>query len=738
MLLALYSTTVFVSAALLLWVHPLMGKLVLPMLGGTPETWNTCMVFFQAMLLAGYAYAHWTIGRLGVRRQAILHCVLILLPVAALPIGIGAELTPPSQGTPVGWLLLLLTVSVGAPFLAVSATAPLVQRWFAETGHASAGDPYFLYSASNLGSMLSLAAFPLVLEPTLRLSQQARAWSAGYGLLVLMLMCCAMAMLRTQPREKTSPTVPLPQARKAQRVPLDKAVEARRRWRWVGLSFVGSSWLLGVTAYITTDIAPVPLLWIIPLALYLLSFILVFARRPLAPLNVLVRYFPLLLLLLVAPILFSGSGPALVLHLIAFFWGLLVCHGLLARDRPGTDHLTEYYLLMSLGGVLGGVLHGLIAPLVFRWQLEYPLTIALAAWLVTSRQDANARLSQRARLIALAAITLLMGLLVRSFPATERPLGLVIFVALALPALAALFALARWRAYCLVLGTCLVAAEVAAPFNGQVLYTGRGYFGVHRVLANQDEQRVLYHHLVHGSTVHGRQARLPSRTCDPLTYYHRTGPLGDLFAALPPQPNRRVAIVGLGTGAMICYARPGDEFTFYEIDPLVQQIAETPAYFSFLSECCQGRYEIVLGDGRLQLAATSRQYDVMIFDAFSSDAVPVHLLTREALAMYLSKLAPDGVLVFHASNMHLDLSRVLAALAAELKLVCLARADVQITDSEFQSGKTSSTYVALARSPEDLGTLADHPHWRPPLVTPGTPIWTDNYSNILGALMSQR
>jgi hypothetical protein len=311
-LLILYSATVFVSAALLFWVQPLLGKLVLPLLGGTPETWNTCMVFFQAALLAGYAYAHWTTHRFGVRRQAIVHCALILVPLALLPVGLPDGSAPPSQSMPIPWLLSLLAISVGAPFLAVSATAPLVQRWFAETGHASSGDPYFLYSASNLGSMLALAAFPLVLEPTLRLSQQTGLWSAGYCLLVLLIIACAAVMLRTSPRRTSFDETRA--APKPPPGPATKPVDARRRLRWVALSFAGSSWLLGVTAYLTTDIAAAPLLWIIPLALYLGSFILVFARSSRVPHELLVRFFPLVLMLLLAPVLFSGSWSAMALH----------------------------------------------------------------------------------------------------------------------------------------------------------------------------------------------------------------------------------------------------------------------------------------------------------------------------------------------------------------------------------------------------------------------------------------
>lgn len=731
-LLVLYSATVFLSAALLFWVQPLFGKLVLPLLGGSPETWNTCMVFFQAALLGGYGYAHWTTRRLGVRRQAMLHCLLILLPASLLPVGLPLGATPPSQSLPVGWLLGLLAISVGAPFLAVSTTAPLVQRWFAETGHSSAGDPYFLYAASNAGSMLALAAFPLLLEPNLRLSQQTWLWSAGYGLLAVLVIACAVIMLRSP----GASSVPVP--KHAARSAPERSIDARRRLRWLALSFVPSSWLLGVTAYLTTDIAPAPLLWIIPLALYLLSFILVFARRARVPHDALRRLFPVMLLLLVTPIVISGVWPSLALHLTAFLWGTLLCHGELARDRPSPSHLTEFYLCMSIGGVLGGVFNALLAPVLFPWTLEFPLAIALSAWLMADRNP-TARRVTAGPLAALVAATLLVGVLRLTSPETERPVTLVLGIVVAMPVLAGLFVLGRNTSFCVVLALCLVAGEIAPPFSGDVLYTGRGYFGVHRVLANQDEQGVVYHHLVHGATVHGRQARTPSRECEPLTYYHPSGPLGDVFKSLSDKPPRQVAIVGLGTGAMACYAREGDQFTFYEIDPLVRQVAGTPEYFGFLSQCMRGKYEIVLGDGRLQLApAATHSYDLMIFDAFSSDAVPVHLLTREAITLYESKLADGGCLVFHASNAHLDLESVLAALAADLGFVCASRRDVQLTMEEFLAGKTPSTYVVIARQRRDLGRLLELPTWQERKPAKGTPLWTDDYSNILGALKWQR
>jgi hypothetical protein len=739
-LLLLYGVTIFTSASLLFLVQPMFARMALPKLGGSPEVWNTCMVFFQAALLAGYGYAHLSVRWLGVRRQAALHLLLLALPLACLPIGIVAGGL--SAGLPpTVWLLGVLAFSVGPPFLALSTTAPLVQRWFAETGHRAARDPYFLYAASNLGSMLALVSFPLLVEPNLRLAQQALWWSAGYVGFVLLIAACAVMLWRT-PREKLLPLAAAPSAahgtkarvaaaRHVDQLPLDW----RLRLRWLLLAFAPASWLLAVTAYVTTHLAPVPLLWIIPLALYLGSFILVFARRPLVPHTWLVRAFPLLTLLLIAPILVSTTLPALALHLLTFLAAALVCHGELARLRPAPEHLTEFYFWMSLGGVLGGAFCGLLAPAVFPWLLEYPLTVALTAMLVAGANVEQAS-SRRFRLIGLAAMTLTIALMSTRLPPTERPPELVGFAAVSLLLLVGLYLAGLGRWFALVLGLVLVFDQVAAPFSGQVLYTVRGYFGIHRVIANRDAQGRPYHHLTHGGTIHGRQARFEPRLCEPLTYYHPTGPLGDVFAARKQTGSpRQVAIVGLGSGAMACYSDAAMELIFYEIDPLVRNLAETPSYFSFLSDCSPGKYSIVIGDGRLRLAEErDARFDLMIFDAFSSDAVPMHLLTREALALYEQKLAEGGWLVFHASNTHLDLKAALARLADDAGLACLSCSEEALSVEAFRAGKTPSTYVVMARKPSDLAPLAANARWRSPPLDQSITVWTDDFSNLIEVL----
>jgi spermidine synthase len=747
--LLLFSCTLFLSAALLFLVQPMFGKMVLPLLGGTPEVWNTCMVFYQAVLLAGYAYAHAATRWLGVRRHLALHALLLFLPLALLPIAVPEGASPPRDTLPIGWLLGLLAVSVGLPLFVVSSTAPLVQRWFSETGHPAAGDPYFLYAASNLGSMLALVSFPLVLEPTLRLATQSWVWAAGYAALIVLILACAACVWRSRRGTGVSPVKPsdidrlspakhrrdagATVARKHRRdagiAAGQDRVTGKRRLQWLALAFVPSSWMLGVTAHMTTDIAPVPLLWVVPLALYLLSFILVFARRPLVSHRKLAPLVPAALLLLVISILFPATWQVMALHLAAFFLGAVVCHGELAGDRPPAEDLTEFYLWMSVGGVLGGVFNGLVAPVVFPWMLEYPLTLALACALLPAAAEQPSRWW---RIGLLGAVTALAALWAGRFQ-TERPLPLVQALLIGIPVLMLLYLANRPRWFAAALALLLVFDRIAAPFSGEVLITARGYFGIHRVLANADEQ-YRYHHLVHGSTVHGRQCRNAGRQCEPLTYYARSGPLGQVFGALEDRPSQRVAVVGLGTGAMGCYRTPRSEFTFYEIDPIVQRVAETPGFFSFLSECA-GQYKIVLGDGRLRLAeAADAGYEVIIFDAFSSDAVPVHLLTCEAIDLYLQKLAPGGLLVFHTTNNHLDLDAVLADLAGSAGLECRVCHDLDVSPAEFALGKAQSSYVALGRKPEDFGPLGTDPRWRALSARPGVAPWTDDFSNIVRVL----
>ena len=730
-MLALYTLTIFVGALLLFSVQPLFARLLLPLLGGSPAVWNTAMVFFQGALLAGYAYAHGSTRKLGVRRQAVWHLPLLLAPLCVLPLTLPAGWTPPTESSPIPWLLALMAVSVGPPFFVLSATSPLLQKWFASTAHPHAKDPYFLYAASNIGSLLALLAYPLWFERHLTLLEQGRLWAASYGVFVVLTAACVIALWRNRANPPESPPTPAP-ARSSSAVAPNRAI----RLRWVLLSFVPSSLLLGVTGYVSTEIAVVPLLWVLPLSLYLLTFVLAFARRRRVPVSLLGRALPMGLVPLAMIMAAQGTQPLVpiaAIHLIVFFLMAWLCHAQLAEARPDAEYLTEFYLWLSLGGVLGGVFNALVAPVLFNGLWEYPLMLVLGA-LAALPRPAKARGSNRgdwlwpAGLAALAAVLLFVSLR-GSHDAAEVP-------RLALGTLASIcfFFSPRRLRLSLGLAVLLVAGALARRQTAQELAVKRSFFGVHRVL---DQQPEGFHRLLHGSTLHGLQDPRPERRREPLTYYHRAGPVGQLMANYAGDPARRIAVVGLGAGSMAAYALPGQAWTFYEIDPAVLAIATNPRLFTFLADS-PGKIGHVLGDARLSLAgAPAGAYDVLVLDAYSSDAIPVHLITREALALYLSKLAHGGLLAFHISNLHLDLEPVFANLAADADLFCLVRDDTVTSAAARAEGKTASIWLVMAAQKETLRPLAHDPRWLPGRRDPAQAPWTDDYSSLLSVIRWQ-
>jgi spermidine synthase len=763
-LLQFYGLTLFVSAGLLFLIEPMFAKMVLPLLGGTPAVWNTCMVFFQAALLAGYAYAHAAPARLGVRRQAALHFVLLLLPLAVLPIAVPKDWTPPGEANPIPWLLLLLTVAVGLPFFVVATSGPLLQKWFAATGHPAARDPYFLYSASNFGSMLALLAYPVLLEPNLRLAQQSTLWTVGYVAFVALTAGCAVALWRSPGsgvRGQESGVRGQESGVRGQRSEVSEQASPSLTTvlRWIILAFVPSSLMLSVTTYLTTDIAAIPLLWIIPLAIYLLSFILVFARRPPMSHFLMVRLMPLLILLLTIVILSVATEPVWLLvpiHLLTFFIIAMVCHGELARLRPPAQYLTQFYLWLAVGGVLGGLFNALLAPLVFNAIIEYPLVLVLAC-LLRPRLDADEDeqgkrkkergkkeeepagasffpfsffLAPLGRDVALAAA---LGLLTAGLVLGLQSLGwehgsLSVGLMFGLPAALCYTFLDRPIRFGLGIGALLLAGALYQGVYGGTIDRERSFFGVHRVTIDATGTQ---HLLVHGNTVHGRQVMEPEPRDEPLTYYHRSGPIGQVFGAFSgPAAKPEVGIVGLGAGSLAAYGESGQHFTYYEIDPTVVRIARDPRYFTFLRDT-KATLDIVLGDARLTLRdAPERRFGLLVMDAFSSDAIPLHLLTREALAMYVSKLADDGVLAFHVSNRYLILQPVLADLARDARLLCWGQNDVELTEDEKKLGKSPSQWVLMARKRDHLGKLARDERWLQLGGRPGVPVWTDDFSNL--------
>ena len=740
----LYSLTLLLSACLLFFVQPMTGKMILPLLGGAPAVWNTCLVFYQAALLAGYAYAHLSTRWLGVRRQAVAHLGLLALPLLVLPVGISDHIihSLPSAANPIPWLVACLVTAVGLPFFVVSATAPLLQKWFTNTGHHRARDAYFLYAASNAGSMLGLLGYVLVLEPTFLLKQQAWLWTWMYGGLVVLIGGCALVLWRSKVGGSVNlaADAPLGIAEHAAVLALGhpSAVTFRRRFRWVLLAALPSSLMLGVTTYLTTDVAPIPLFWVVPLSLYLLTFILVFAPRPVYPPLWMGRVLCLLAVVLTVTFFAEATDPAwlfILLHLLAFFAAAMICHGQLAKDRPpAQEYLTEFYLCLSLGGVLGGLFNVLIAPLIFRTVLEYPLVIILACLIRPTAGPTAQPLSWHWKDViwasAIGALTAGLITTVQVYGVNPGRLGFLwIF---GLPAVLAYRCVKQPARFSLCLAAILfVGAAGYVGVHGRVLRVERNFFGVLRVT---EDVHGKYHQLVHGGTLHGRQSVDPAHQAEPLAYYHRSGPIGRVFAMCNARWGDspvNVAVVGLGAGSLACYATPSQDWTFYEIDPLVETIARDTNCFTLLKLSRAKRLAVVLGDARLRLHdAPDHQYKLIVLDAFSSDSIPIHLATREAFRLYHTKLSSDGVLAFHISNRRLDLKPVMANLANDAGWVAICCED----PADDSIGKEASVWVVMAEQMKDLQPLLTSHRWHRLIAQPGARVWTDDFSNIISVL----
>ncbi len=717
-LLPLWIVTVFISALLVFSVQPMFAKMVLPLLGGSPAVWSTSLVFFQGMLLAGYLYAHCSATLLTPARQAMLHLGLLAAATFVLPITVGLDTVPPTDG-PILWLLGYMFVCVGLPFFTLSANAPLLQCWFARTGHPASADPYFLYAASNLGSMLALLGYPFVIERVLDVHEQSSVWASGFLALMLLAAGCAAFIWRESATPAADRAGPAADA---------APVTWLMRGRWVTLAAVPSALLVGVTAHISVDVAAVPLLWVVPLALYLLTFALVFARRPLIRHEWIVLLLPCCIVLLAALFWLRLSlWISVPLHLIAFFAMTMMCHGELARLRPPASQATEFYLLMSLGGVIGGALSALLAPAVFKSVLEYPLAIVLACLLRPARASES---SWRAYALDIALPLLLIATARSSAPLLLLPKAVqpaAVFVLLCVLAIAAFSFQARPLRFALGVAAVLSFVPGRAATDVQPLLQLRSFFGVHRVTLDQGG---AVHVLTHGRTIHGMQHTDPARRREPMSYYTAGSPLGQSLAARIGGLRRdRIGVVGLGAGAAACHRRPGEDWVFYEIDPLVRHIARDTPYFTYLADCAPDS-PIEMGDARLTLKKTpNASYDVLVIDAFSSDAIPIHLLTREAVALYLDKVRDGGIVMLHISNRYLRLLPIIARIAAAGGLEIRAQ-----THRPPPGEGWPSQWVVLARREADLGPLARDERWQRPVVDPTAPLWTDSFSNILDAL----
>ena len=750
----LFTLAIFFSATLLFMVQPIVAKILLPVLGGSPAVWSTCLVFFQGVLLLGYVYAHLLSKYVPLRWQQTAHVGMLIAASVMLPMPI--DIGEPGAAIPRLWLIRALAVNVGIPFFALSATAPLLQQWFSRTNNPEAADPYFLYAASNAGSLLGLLGYLLV-EPAATRSHQVLGWSVAFWAVAALIAACAYlgrvggvgregrvggvgregrvgrvggAGKRTENREPRTRTQ-------------NPGPRTQNRLLWISLALVPSALLLGVTQHLATDVVSVPLLWVLPLALYLATFIAAFSVKGFGSSRqwgAVAPWAALLVLVLSLAELRYPILPIAVAHLVSFAALAMLCHTRLAENRPDPSHLTEYFLCVSIGGVIGGVAVALVAPQVFSSILEYPLAIAAA--LVLRPQSAQAdRLSKasaaRWAWRASAATLFVAGFwAVSEFNARAgvqtQPLLRASF---AIPAVALLFPRRSALLFAGITAGLLVGASIVRT-GGDVLHRERTFFGVHEVTAQQNGD---WHVLTHGTTTHGVQAFRGKVRMLPSAYYHPTGPAGDIVLTLAADGRLRdVAVIGLGAGALAGYAGNGVRMDFFEVDEAVIRIAENPNYFTYLSDArarAGTAVKTIAADGRSGLrAAEPGSYDLIVVDAFSSDAIPTHLITREAVTLFMSRLKPRGLLAFHVSNRFFDLAPVLARIADDQGLVCYGRNDRDVPRERAAEGMRPSVWVVLARDEQVVGEIArSAPRWVR-LHHTGGPLWTDDYTNVLKSL----
>ena len=731
-LLATFVAAIFLSAALLFLIEPMFTKMVLPRLGGSPSVWSVAMVFFQTMLLAGYAYAHVLTRYAPGRMSVVIHLVVMGLAAFTLPLALGTG-RPPAGGETL-WLLGLFATSIGLPFFALAANGPLLQAWFARTQHPDAGDPYFLYAASNVGSFLALLSYPTLVEPLVPLSGQTTLWSILFYILIALIAASGVLLWRAPGGSRLAAAA----ARDAG-APAADAPTWQDGLKWCALAAVPAGLLIAVTAHISTDVAAVPLLWVLPLALYLLTFVIVFQRRPLIPHALAVGLQPLFILALVAVLIFDPIKTIvgiIALHCAVFFVNALVCHGELARRRPAARHLTIFYLWMAAGGTIGGIAAGLIAPYVFSWVAEYPILIALAALCRPGLALPSHRQGRYLIAAALAVTVLLMIAFYRYHPDFEETR--FNWMVGSFLAVAVLF----WRAPLPFAASVAVALFINHTYvdeNGTV--SVRSFFGVHKVADSEDGR---FRILSHGTTLHGAE-RIRDANGNPvsgrpdiLMYYYDGSAMAQVMEAVRARTAGpiRYAVVGLGAGTLACRAKPADTVHYYEIDPAIIRIARDSGLFHFLS-ACRPDVPIMLGDARLTLAdAPDGSYDIIYVDAFTSDAIPIHLLTREAMAVYLRKLTPHGIAVIHVSNRFLELASVVTGIAAANGAVTRVNDGSDFTEN-VNEYLFVGTVAAVARTDQDFGALARSQYWPLQTPDPSQRIWTDDYSNIVGAIIRQ-
>jgi len=732
LILVVYTAAIFTSALLLFSVQPLFTKMVLPRLGGSPAVWSVAMVFFQSLLLGGYLYAHFLMQIRNRKVVVGIHCLLLVIALVTLPLSIASGWGTPPQSGYAFWLLGLFAVSIGLPFFALAANNPLLQAWFVRTGHPSGPDPYFLYASSNIGSFLALLSYPVLLEPMFTLRTQNLIWTAGYGLLIALIAGCGVLLLRS----------PVSAMGEAAGEEVDApAPDWMLRARWIFLAAVPSGLLIAVTAHISTDVAAAPLLWVLPLSLYLLTWVLVFQSRPLLPHKWMLLLQPLAIAGVILLLAVGGEQNLLLTlggHQLCFFVIAMACHGELARTRPAARHLTGFYVALSFGGMVGGLFAGLIAPFTFSWIAEYPILVALAVLCRPTGQEKPARWTRWFwPLLAIAAVALIAPSYTtgKVFDWMDdhrvHVVGVVAVVGLIL---AVLLKVNRYRLAAVVV-LALVLIRVYPADDGRV-ETVRSFFGVHKIVVTPHGQ---YHVLMHGTTIHGAE-RVQNNDGTPITgrpepisYYHKDGGIGQAITAVRERKGGpiKVAVIGLGAGTLTCASQPGEDWKFFEIDQSMVDTAKDPKYFTFIQNC-EPDLKPVMGDARLTFAhEPDGVYDLIIVDAYSSDAIPIHLATEEAMEIYKNKLAPQGAVVMHVSNRHLELASVVVGIADANDLKSWVYSEDSNRDNEYIF---ATSVVVSAREEADVGTLASSDKWTLTEAEDHQRVWTDDYSNVLGAV----
>jgi hypothetical protein len=725
----LFATTLGLSATLLFWIQPLVAKSLLPLIGGSPAIWHTVIVFFQATLLIGYTYAHVLVKFQPLKRQILLHLGLILIAFWFLPFDrfvFSFSIDPMHpEWIPVQlWASLFTTI--GLPCLLISSTSPLLQSWYRYCDVSDADDPYFLYAASNIGSLIALLAFPLFIESQLGLSAQFRYWSGGFILFFLLIIICQRHLKGGERLRRVTPLSPSTSP--------TNAIEPQSILPWLGYGFLGSSLMIGTTTFLTTEVMNAPLIAILPLATFLITFILAFSKRPakICHQSGIVTTFAIIGVLF--QMLTNATDPAwlvTLIHLALVFSGCLYLHLRLAGKRPAGSQLTKFYLWISVGGVGAGITHTFLAPLLFDRVWEYSLTIVTLTLLLNKdRKRTSTRISNRIGATTATLAVALFGLYAasRSFevltPLNSFP-NLIIGVTLL-----ATFLISQNPIRFATVIVCLLCLNTwRGDAHGKTLFIDRNFFGLSKVTLDPNEQTKR---LVHGNTIHGRQHTDPDTQHLPLSYYHTAGPLRRIIKQYEAiESTSEVAVIGLGAGSMLFYGQPHQTWTLYEIDPLVIHLARDSGHFSYLQNPHVAKLNLEIGDARIELQkATDKQFDLIVLDAFSSDSIPMHLFTKEAIDLYLSKLADQGLLAFHISNRTLNLAPLLSRLADEFELVSLAWNDPY---DDPNQGKDPSHWAVLSRGTGQLTKLHKDERWKALVTPPNTPLWTDERSNILEA-----